>query len=165
MSRPVLTRLRNLLIVDTTNGRMFWKHPPKQHPRLRGKEAGSPVPNRKKVYWAIQIDGKKYKRGQLVFYLTRGRWPSPQVDHIDGNALNDRPDNLRAATQMQNAWNHKRRTKASPLPMGVRQAQSGRYVARIRVNNKRITIGTFRTVDAAALAYQFARKKHFGEFA
>lgn len=149
-----------------TDGTLTWLQPSKYHNDLIGTEAGSPMPTHSgKAYWAVQVLGRKVKRSHIVFCLTHGRWPAQQVDHINGDSLDDRPENLREATPTQNAWNHKRRAKRSPLPMGVRQAVSGRYVARIGVNKKQITIGTFDALDAAVAAYQQARIQHFGEFA
>lgn len=163
--RPLLTRLRESFVVKE-DGSLLWIKPPKNHPDLMGQSAGTPTPNRHgKVYWLVQIDGRKYRRAQIVFYMVNGAWPTPQVDHIDGNSTNDRPSNLRVATQTQNAWNHKSRAKRSPLPMGVRQAVFGRYVARISVNKAHLTIGTFDSPEMASRAYQEARRKHFGAFA
>lgn len=148
------------------DGSLTWLRVSKYHAEKVGSEAGSPIPNHSgKVYWAVQINGRKVKRSQIVFCLTRGHWPTQQVDHINGNSLDDRPDNLREATATQNAWNHKTRAKASPLPMGVRKAASGRFVARITVNKRAFTIGTFDTPELAAISYQAARRVNFGEFA
>lgn len=148
------------------DGTLVWKAPPKFHPDLIGQSAGALTPSRHgKSYWNVQINGRKVKRSRIVFCLTTGRWPTDQIDHIDGNSLNDNPCNLREATATQNAWNHKGRRKASPLPMGVRQAKSGRFVARIAVNKRKLTIGSFDTIEAAQSAYRLARAVNFGEFA
>ena len=158
-------QLRWLLHLND-DGTLTWLQPGKYHTDLVGTEAGSVMPTHAgKAYWGVQILGRKFKRSRIVFCLTHGRWPEQQIDHINGNSLDDRPCNLREATPTQNAWNHKGRAKKSPLPMGVRQAVSGRYVARISVNKKPITIGTFDAPESAAIAYQAARATHFGEFA
>lgn len=162
---PTVKRLRELFVI-TDSGTLLWVSPPKGHPDLRGASAGSPTRNHSgKIYWLVQVDGRKCRRSQIVFCMTRGHWPTHQIDHINGDSSDDRLVNLREATPTQNAWNHKRRAKRSPLPMGVRTAASGRYVARIAVNKKQITIGTFNTVAQAAAAYAAARVEHFGEFA
>ncbi len=148
------------------DGVLKWIDPPKPHPDLYGQIAGSPIPSQSgKWYWNIQIDGRKYKRSRIVFCLTRGHWPQHQIDHINGQSLDDRPSNLREATQMQNAWNHHRRAKRSATPMGVRQIPSGRFIARISVNKQHIHLGVFSTPEDAAAAYQAARQQYFGEFA
>jgi hypothetical protein len=130
-----------------------------------GRIAGSPATGRRnKTYWFVKLNGRSVKRANIVFCMTHGHWPSPQIDHIDGNSLNDAPENLREATVTQNARNHKTRAKRSPVPMGVR-FQFGRFRARITVNKQQISLGAFDTPDEAANAYQAARREYFGEFA
>jgi type V secretory pathway adhesin AidA len=114
---------------------------------------------------AADVDLRQYLRSQIVFAVKTGAWPTDLIDHENGNSLDDRGDNLRPATQMQNAWNHKGRAKASLLPMGVRATRSGRYQARIQVDKKPKVVGVFDTPDAAQAAYQLARKEHFGDYA
>lgn len=41
----------------------------------------------------------------LVWLLVQGQWPTLELDHKDGNGLNNHPDNLRLATQWQNKAN------------------------------------------------------------
>lgn len=155
----------SLFLFDKASGKVFWRNPPKNHPRLIGKESGGPVIGTTgKGYWKISIRGKKFSRSRLMFYFSNGFWPD-QVDHIDGNSLNDSISNLRAATQTQNAWNHKKRGRKINLPMGVRNLSSGRFSARIIVNHKTIYLGSFETPEEAHLAYKKARLHHYGEFA
>ncbi len=163
--KPTVARLRELFVVKP-DGCLLWVNPSKYHHDLRGQAAGSPLPNHHgKVYWCVQIDGRKIRRSRIVFCMMRGYWPIDQIDHINGNSLDDRPNNLREATATQNAWNHKTRAKRSLLPMGVRQDVRGKYVARIRVNHRAITLGTFLDVAQAEAAYRVARAQYFGEFA
>jgi len=98
--------------------------------------------------------------------MVHGKWPSDCIDHINGNSLDDRPENLRNATITQNAWNHFKRAKKQNLPMGVRiNASSGKYAARIAYNKKLITIGTFKTAEEAHNAYINYKKELYGEYA
>ena len=162
MTRDDILRL---FTVDVDAGRMFWKAPPKNHSELLGIEAGAARPNRGKSYWVVKIDAKAYKRGRLIFLVAHGRLPSPCIDHINGDSLNDRLINLREATITQNAWNHKKRKRRIALPMGVRSLSSGRYQARIAVNKKMNYLGIFDTPEDASVIYQQARAQYFGEFA
>lgn len=164
MSRPSPQRLAAIFELRD-QGRVFWIDASKYHPGVNGKLAGGPIPSKGKFYWTISLGGRKYKRSQIVFCLVHGRWPVYQVDHRDGNSLNDSPDNLREATQTQNAWNHKKRAKKSPLPMGVKLLKSGKFQARLSVNKQHLSLGAYLTPDEASAAYQAARKTHFGEFA
>lgn len=158
--------LKSRLLYSPRSGKFFWIKPPAAHSDLLGEEAGSTAQCRRgKSYVVIQINGRKYRRSHLAFLYLEGHLPRDCVDHINGNSLDDRWQNLRAATVTQNAWNHKHRTKKSDLPMGVRSTASGRFAARIGVKNVQISLGTFDTPSAAEAAYQNARKKYYGEFA
>jgi hypothetical protein len=155
-----------ILSFNKVTGEFFWVKPSKYHNDLIGKLAGNPQPTkRNKYYWVIQINGKKYKRGHLVYFLTHGEWPKPCLDHINGNSLDDRPENLRKATIMENAWNHKSRKRKINLPMGVRVNCSGRFSARIAYKGKQIHLGAFDTPQDASNIYQLKRKELYGQFA
>ena len=154
------------LKLNIETGKLFWIQPPKRHPDLVGKEAGClQRGNANKNYWVVQIDGKKYKRGHLVYFLTHGEWAKPCLDHINGDSLDDRPENLRKATVMQNAWNHKSRKRRIDLPMGVRVNCSGKFSARISHQGKQIHLGVFDTPQDASNIYQLKRKELYGQFA
>lgn len=166
--QPLLTPefIASRLEVDVQTGMVRWLDATKHHRNLVGQIAGCQTSGRNgKDYWVIRINGIGYKRSHIVFTMKTGAWPTAEVDHKDGNSLNDNGDNLRAATHMQNCWNHKSRRKKSDLPMGVRKTNSGQYEARIAVNKRKISLGTHATPDAAYAAYQEARCLHFGEFA
>jgi hypothetical protein len=91
--------------------------------------------------------------------------PGPQVDHKDGNGLNNRrSDNLRFATDTQNRANQKVRKDSTTGFKGVRPHRD-KFQARIRVKGREITLGSFATPEEAALAYNAAAKECFGEFA
>jgi len=97
----------------------------------------------------------------------RGYWPQNQMDHKDGNGLNNRWSNLRECSRSQNGANRQGPQKNNKLGIkGVGlHVKSGKYHARIRVHGKQIHLGYYDTSEAAACAYQKAAKKHFGEFA
>lgn len=87
------------------------------------------------------------------------------VDHINGNGLDNRRVNLRAATNAENQWNRIKTTGASKYK-GVRlHKASGLWNPRIRVNNRVHSLGYHRTEEAAALAYDDAARRLHGEFA
>lgn len=85
-----------------------------------------------------------------------------EVDHKDGNGLNNQRVNLRPATRMQNGANMRRRSKR--MYHGVTRTQHA-WLARIHVNYRTIHLGSFRTIEQAARAYDAAAKEKFGEFA
>lgn len=163
--RPSLAYLRTRLSVDVASGVVTWIDPSKHHRNLTGNPAGYAFGDKGKKYWYVKVDGKPIKRSWLVFLFDTGQWPKEQLDHRNGNSLDDRRENLREATQMQNAWNHKGRRKSSALPMGVRLLPTGRYQARIACEKSFHSLGTFETVKEAAAVYQQKRKEMFGDYA
>lgn len=88
-----------------------------------------------------------------------------QIDHIDGNGLNCRRDNLRLATHAQNQQNKKRRRDNRSGYKGVRYiARRNKWEARIRANGKAIFLGVFDTPETAHEAYVKAARELYGEF-
>lgn len=147
------------------DGKVFWIFV-RSRPDLIGKEAGH-VGTEKggKRYWSVQLDGKAYQRSRIVYCLIHGEWPANEIDHRDGNSLNDHPSNLRQATRSQNMRNVRGWLKASSCPPGVRETRYGKFDARICIEQKSIQLGTFADMRSASAAYQAARKQYFGEFA
>ena len=160
-AKAYIDQLMDRFNFDLINGRVFWK---KAKANFQGKEAGCVKYSRGKPYCLIKINNYPWMRAHLIFLAVHGRLPIPTVDHVDGNSLNDRPDNLREATRLEQARNKKRNKKTTELPMGVR-LNGKNYQARLRVNGKLLILGTFTTSDEAFAAYKTARKQFFGNFA
>lgn len=85
------------------------------------------------------------------------------VDHINGDGLDNRRENLRLASHQENTWNQKKRPGRS-IYKGVSWLQ-GMWGAHIRVDNVLMYLGRFPTQAEAAEAYNRAAIEHFGEFA
>ena len=89
-----------------------------------------------------------------------------QVDHIDGDGLNNRRNNLRICRCSQNQGNARIRKDCSSGVKGVTFRKSKKqWVARIQVNKKRMDLGGYNNLEDAAKAYADASIKYFGEFA
>jgi len=88
------------------------------------------------------------------------------IDHINGNTLDNRKENLRIATYSQNRGNSKRYRNNTSGYKGVSWNKNRqRWEACIGYQNKYIYLGLYTTKEEAALAYNEAAKKYFGEFA
>lgn len=91
------------------------------------------------------------------------------VDHINGNGLDNRKQNLRLCSTSENAKN-KRKTdrKKSSHYKGVYKFdgyKNKKWIAKIILDGESKWLGNFREEAAAAVAYNFAAEKYFGEFA
>ncbi len=86
------------------------------------------------------------------------------VDHINGNTLDNRKDNLRLVTHTENLRNSKLNKRNTTGYKGVRRTKSGFY-ARINVSGREISLGGFPTLERAARAYDTAAIIHFGKYA
>lgn len=93
-------------------------------------------------------------------------FPHCHVDHVDGDGLNNRRGNLRAATPSSNAANMLSANQRRGRFRGVyRDNPGGNWVARVVVRSRPIRLGAFKTPEEAALAYDAAARIHFGKFA
>lgn len=87
------------------------------------------------------------------------------IDHINGNGLDNRKCNLRLATTAQNGQNVGKRSRNKSGYKGVSPAKGGYWQAHIQVARVRYYLGTYKDINKAAEAYNAAAIKHHGEFA
>ena len=91
-----------------------------------------------------------------------------QVDHINGDGLDNRRSNLRLCTPSENNRNKNlsRHNKTGFKGVSVlRRKLQKPYRVQIRINKKRIQIGYYHTAEEAARAYDLAASTYHGEFA
>lgn len=137
-------------IVDEMDYLTFSKH--KWHARE----------SRGKVYACRAI----YNNGeQKILRLSRevlGNYLKLEVDHINGDTLDNRMINLREANRSQNMANMRNHNPSGFK--GITPIQN-KWRAQICFKYRKISLGTFETKEQAAKAYDCAARKYFGEFA
>lgn len=94
-----LTRdaLVSLLHYDELTGIFTWRHD-RGH-GLAGKVAGTRTLH---GYWQISINDRLYRAHRLAWFYVHGVWPARVLDHIDGDRLNNRLNNLRDISPKEN---------------------------------------------------------------
>jgi hypothetical protein len=144
------TRLQELFIYDT--GQL-----------LRRKAVkGSPVFTvigtvTQKGYRVTVVDGKSYRVHHLVWMYHHGHFV-PELDHINRNRDDNKIENLRPCTHSQNLGNARARVHKYKGVTFCKATQKWRA----QLNGH---LGRFNTIEEAAIAYNKAATKHFGEFA
>lgn len=112
-------------------------------------------------YGRVKIDGKLHRTHRLIWLLTHGEWPVNDIDHVDRNPMNNRIENLRAATRSENQHNHRmHKDNTSGYIGATSNKQSNKYLAQIRINGKLTCLGRYATAEEALTAYMCGKIKY-----
>jgi HNH endonuclease/AP2 domain-containing protein len=158
--------VRSILNYDPETGLLRWKVTLSKR-AVAGKIAGwehreGPYPSRR----YIGVASRPRLAHRLAWLIMTGEWPPAGIDHIDGNSLNNRWANLRAATPSENLRNRGKTRKNTSGYKGVSWSTSNNgWVAQITHHYKTRNLGTFQTPEEAAAAYDEAATQLHGEFA
>ena len=110
---------------------------------------------------------RNYNTG--IVYMHRVILNTPEgkhTDHINGNKLDNRRSNLRTCSNAENIRNIKIPRHNTSGFKGVSWDRvNKKYKVKITFNRKYIFLGRYQSPTEAALAYNVAAKKHYGEFA
>lgn len=88
-----------------------------------------------------------------------------EIDHINGNGLDNRRKNLRVCTHSENLKNKRMRKDNTSGHIGVWWSyEKGKWRSGIRVNGEFKHLGLFKNKLKAAMVYKLAAEKYFGEF-
>ncbi len=122
----------------------------------------------KEINWCLSAG--RYVTNLVLGYIHRFIMNAPphlEVDHENGDGLDNRKSNLRLATKQQNQMNQRvQKIKKSSKYKGVSWDKSkSKWVSAIKKNYKRINLGRFLNEEEAAKAYDKKAIELFGEFA
>jgi len=173
---PSAERLVGLLTYDPDTGSLKWLPrgtiPPSRGDRMfnskhAGKNAGT-VGKSGYLTVCIRERGEKFK----TYYAHRLIWKMvldvdpDQIDHVDGDRLNNAWDNLRAASNGKNIQNSKRRKDNKSGVKGVCwDVRRKKWRVVISADGVHYRLGRFSTLAAAAAAIMAERDRLHGEFA
>lgn len=115
-------------------------------------------------YRQVQFAGTIYKEHRLIWFMMTGKWPD-EIDHINGDRLDNRFVNLREVTRSQNNANSERPAGASGLRGVIWIESSQKWRAQMRIRGQHVHLGLFDTAEAAHSAYLVAADKIYGDHA
>lgn len=107
-------------------------------------------------YRCINVFGKMRRASRLTWIYHYGSWPEV-VDHIDGDIVSDRIENLRDVSKVLNAQNRAIPSHNKTGVMGV-YVDRDRIRAQISAFGKKHYLGTFETIEEAAAARKEAER-------
>lgn len=149
--------IRDYLDYDPDTGEFTWIKPKKGI--RKDKRAGRVDRN---GYRTICFDYKHYLAHRLAWWFIYEEWPDGNLDHVNGDKLDNRIENLRIASVKQNGGNLVKYADSSSKYKGVGWHSRDKKW-RAYISNRHI--GYFPSEDEAALAYDKEAKREYGEFA
>jgi len=153
-------KLRSVLAYEPNTGIFVWLiKPSKRDPA--GMISGTSKSDGRRQ---IRIYGRLYYAHRLAWLYMTGEWPKHEIDHINGIRDDNRLCNLRDTSVRVNNMNRNRASKNNAIGLlGVSQRSDGRFQADIRVNKKKVYLGSFDKPEDAYAAYLGAKKKFHAE--
>lgn len=155
------TQLKEVLYYSSKSGVFAWKVNRRGNARA-GDIAGHSHPIGGRIF--ISVNGKKYPRSHLAWLYTFGVFPSHELDHIDGNCVNDKISNLRDVDHKTNLENrtraNRRATGRSSNLLGVSwKKDKSKWVANISSGRVTKHLGYFENEIDAHKAYLIEKRK------
>lgn len=150
-------------LFEYREGHLYWKIKPSNRVKVKvGDLAGH---KNAQNYMVVTIHGRRYRNHRVIFFMHHGYLPN-EIDHIDGNTLNNKIQNLREATRSQNMANKKRYSSSVSGVKGVSwHKASKKWYVQVSSNKKHMFQGLFNDLELAELVAIEARNKYHGQFA
>jgi hypothetical protein len=154
-----VAELLELLAYDSATGELRWRV------RRANKAAGSLAGHASRLgYVQVGISYQLWLGHRVAWKMHYGTEPPEELDHINGNRLDNRVSNLRAATRSENNANSVLRADNTTGLKGVSRRNAASYTAQIGREGKSRYLGSFPTADAAHQAYLSEARSVFGPF-
>lgn len=142
-------------------GILIWKNPSKHHIQRIGQEAGTVTVGVSSGYRMTHVMRKHMLVHKIIYFLEKGEW-SKIIDHIDGNKLNNRIENLRPVTNRENCLNKKIHREGKLA--GTYYCKSRKkWRSEIQINGKKKFLGSFDSEILGHTAYMVERNKLLSE--
>lgn len=142
---------KNLYLVDNV---LHWGEPvdcliKKRGSQYLNKRAGVVS---MRGYIQVRRGVQKFMAHRIIWGLHYGSWPDSGIDHINGDRLDNRIDNMRDETQFANCKNAAKYPRKEPwIATGVVRSGNG-FSAQAQVDKKAVYLGKFKCHTAAMIA-------------
>jgi hypothetical protein len=162
LTLPSAVYIRERLDYDPATGLFLWRRhdamPNKWNGRWAGNVAGRTC---HKGYRQIAIANSRHSAHRIAWLMMTGEWPKADIDHINGVRDDNRFSNLREATRAENNRNASMQKRNASGVSGVSWHKMARkWQANISVGHRRIHLGLFSDITAAAAARKTAEIEH-----
>lgn len=163
---PSAEYIRERFAYDPASGVLSWRaidagNDPKKrtwNTRYADKPAGGVTTF---GYLKLKLGDRHYQVHRLVWLWNAGEWPSHFIDHIDHDRQNNRIENLRLVTHIQNCRNAVLPKSNTSGACGVRwRAREKKWHAYIYVDRKTLHLGFFPERENAVAARKSAERQH-----
>lgn len=146
-------------LFEYKDGKLLWKIS-RSNAIVVGQEAGTKYT---RGYRRVYFDGKTHAVHRVIWQMFNGNIPDGmQIDHIDGNPLNNKIENLRLVTAEQNSLNRAYKGKTKNVSFC---SENNKYKVSLKSSGKRIFFGYFEDFELASLVAEEARQKYHGIYA
>lgn len=117
-------------------------------------------------WYVLRQTGHKHQKLILLHRFLLNAPKNKEVDHINGNTLDNRKCNLRLCEHAENMRNRKMNKNNKTGYKGVSlRKDKNLYTAEIQIDYKTVHLGFFKSSKEAALAYNKKAIELYGEFA
>lgn len=148
-----------LVSYSPDTGEFVWVNPLRSFER--GKVAGTVMADGR--YVMIKVSSIGFLGHILAWLYMTGEFPTVELDHEDGNGLNNKWLNIRPATRSRNNQNRVSKNNRHGV-QGV-LTRNGKFYGRVRLNKKSYVTADYLTVEEAGAAVAVLRHKLHAEFA
>lgn len=163
----VFPELSEYVRYDKDTGKLYWKERPLSHfissqacKIWNTKHAGTECGTTCNGYRQLRYNSEAFKVHRIILYMLTGEL-GISTDHIDGNTLNNRPDNLRWVNHATNMKNKKLYSNNTTGKSGVfYDAAKNKFKAQTGSGSNRVHLGTFNTKQEAIDARQSAESEY-----
>lgn len=157
----IAARVRELLHYDPATGVFTRKIRLAQRHKVGDRADFLITGGNNEGYCRVSFDSKRYLAHRVAWLYVYGKWPELDIDHINGDKVDNRLENLRDVDRSTNLQNQRRARKDNKSGLlGVTTfIPSKKWRASVHMNGKRIHVGLYDSPEEAHQAYLVAKRQ------